>query len=219
MKKLLYVLLAVLLVMSLAACGPKQSNVQPDNAQQDNAQMDNTQTDDAQPAAKTFARGSWDASGKTFTSDYSGITIKISDDYTALTDAELAENYLDDSAFDLAGADYEKMTNIPDCAFINYMTGSNTDLLYENVTAEGAPDISEDDYLDAAKGGLDGVIGGYYDVTIGGKQFRAMNRSVEQGDHLLYQTMAVRNIDGYMLIVAFTSFDKDSVDEMISFFE
>ena len=208
MKKLLYVFLAALLVMSLAGCGSKQSNVQPDNGQQDAAQT----------TAK-FARGSWDDSKTTFTNGFSGITIKISSDYLALTDAELAENYLGDTSFDFSAADYDKMTTIPECAFANNLTGSNCGVLYENVAAEGAPDISEDDYLDAAVKNIDGIKGGYYDLTIGGKQHRAMNRSIEQNGNTFYQTMAVRNINGYMLLIVFTSTEQEPIDEMRSFFE
>lgn len=203
MKKVLYVFLAALLVLSLVGCKSKPSNDQSNGAQ----------------TTVKFARGSWDDSQTTFTSDFSGLTIKISSAYSALTDAELAENYLGDTSFDFTNADYDKMTTIPECAFANYLTGVNCGVLYENVKAEGAPDISEDDYLDAAVKNIDGDKGGYYDLTIGGKQYRAMNRSVEQEGSTFFQTMAVRNIDGYMLLVVFTSTEQEPIDEMISFFE
>lgn len=212
MKKLVYILIAALLAMTFAGCGPKQGNVQPNDAPQDAAQTDNTQKE------TKFARGSWSvsSSGTVFSSDYSGIKITLAGDYYSLTDEELAENYLNDASIDLANADFEKMTTIPECAFAD-LSGNNCGLLYENVAAEGAAGIDEDSYLDIATKSMDGVTG-KYDLTLSGIQFRAVDRKTDSSGSALTQVMAVKNMNGYMLIVVFTAYDMEDVEEMKSFF-
>lgn len=193
MKKILYVLLAALIVLSLAGCKGKSNTIE-------------------------LSRGSWDADKKVFTNDVTGIKITLTDGYIAATDDELVDAYLDDSSIDLTTADYTKMNNIPDCAFYK-LTGENCGVLYENIAAEGEPNISEDDYLDVAIKKLDGSTSNeYYDVTISGNKYRAYDRKIEEAGVTYYQTFAVKNVGGYMAIIVCTAYAPEDNQTMIDLF-
>ena len=158
MKKLLYIILAALLVLSLAGCKGKSNNTPSDNPAPENeaaAQQETEPAKEESAASSKFVRGTWDASGKVFTSDFSGLKITLTDDFRHYDDTELAETYLSDSAFSWDTADYETMTTIPDCVFLD-TSGNNVSILFENVALEGAPNISEEDYLDIVTKSLGG---------------------------------------------------------------
>lgn len=217
MKRLFYLILACLLVLSLGGCRGRGGNVEPDTTKAEDTTAEQTTEEPTTKAATDSPRGSWDSAGKTFTNELTDITFTIPDSFTPMTEGDLAKYYLDDPDFDFSKADFEKMTTIPDCGCVNYSTGENIGILYENLAAEGATSVSEDYYLDIALGNLESNItgtGDYYDLTLAGNNYRAYDMINET----VYQTVAVRKVGDYMALIFFTSFEPDGNKAMIAFF-
>lgn len=221
MKKLFSILLRIACIVCLAACGSGTNKpvepVKPAESQE--------------PVAEEvkFTRGTWNSDRTEFVNESTDLHIVLNDSFVALSDEELVQNYMNGEDVDLSSwtdNDYEEQLSIPDCAFINYYTGSNTGILYENLAAEKALSITEDMYINISTGRLkntytDMVPSDIYDITLCGENYRAIDLEYSTNNVNISQTMAVRKTGNYMTIIVFTTTNgnTDAFNEMIGFFK
>lgn len=207
MKKLLTVLLTILLVLSMAACSSKKEEPAPSGNEP--AATEPEPAPVPEPVAKEFSRGSWNEERTVFTNPFSGIRIELSGNYSAVSESDLSSQFLNDPDFDYSTADFSSMTTIPECMFIDSSTGANANVQFENLKAENAPGITEEQYLDicfeALKSRLEGGnIGDYYTLKLSGLDFLACDVDYDSGSIHVYQRLAVRKVDVYMVVIVFT---------------
>jgi hypothetical protein len=214
MKKLLSILLRIACIVCFAACGSSKNEP--------------SEQPDPEKATVQFSRGTWNSDYTEFVNESTDLHITITSDFTPLSDEDLVRNYMNGRDVDLASwtdEDYKTEISIPEAAFVNYNNGYNTGILYENLAAEKALSISEDTYIKVSTGKIkdpypDMTMGDVYDLTLNGKNYRAIDLEYITSGRSVSQTMAVRKVGNYMLIIVFTVTDHDTaaLNEMIGFF-
>lgn len=229
MKRTLSIALILLCLLSFAGCSQKESG-QSGTPETTKAPETTTETVPAkpteEPAETAFSRGSWDEEGKIFVNESTGIRIELSGDYTATADNELAPIYLgrDEDVSTWTEAEFKTEISIPDCQFVN-SKACNTGVMYENLAAENAVGISEDQYIDIVVSQISGSYEGFeeseiYDLVLSGETYRAVDMKYSTNGVPVGQTMAVRSVGDYMTIIAFSSLQGDGeIETMISFFK
>ncbi len=213
MKKTLCILLALLMVFSFAACGNSGKDQGNKPSEADEVKL---------------TRGTWNEAQTEFVNESTGIKITLPSGYAVMGDKELVENYAAGSNIDFSTwteESYKTEINIPDTAFVNYLTGANCAILYENLKAEKASYLKEDQYLDIATDGVKKEFAGlegsdYYDITLSGQNYRAIDMNYSTQGMNVSQTMAVRKVgDDYITVMVFTAInDNTEIQEMEGFF-
>ncbi|MBR3167689.1 MAG: hypothetical protein IKF18_03250 [Erysipelotrichaceae bacterium] len=226
MKKLLLISLVLLCLLGFSGCSQKESN-KPESTVETTPEPTPESTTETKPEepAFSFSRGTWDAEGKVFVNESTGVRIQLGEGYSASSDADLASLYLGENV-DLSSwteEDYKTEISIPDCQFYS-ANGSNTAVTYENLAAEGATAIGEDTYLAIVLNNLKGQFedldaSDVYDLTLSGQPYRAYDIKYSSNNIQIEQTMAVRKVGGYITIIVFSQIKgNDNIPEMISFF-
>lgn len=226
MKKLLSISLVLLCMLSIAGCSQKEASGNKPESTVETTPETTAETKPEEPAV-SFSRGSWDAAGKVFVNEITGIRIQLGEGYAAISDAELASLYLGEDV-DLSSwteEDYKTQINIPECHFNNTGNSGVTAITYENLAAENAAMIDEDTYLAIVLKNLSGQradlnASDVYDLTLSGQPYRAYDLKYSETGLSIEQTMAVRKVGDYMTIIVFSRLaGKGDIPEMISFFD
>lgn len=149
-----------------------------------------------------------------YTSDFTGITFTAPDGWTYLTDAEIAElvNTNADALFNESFADaIAEMESFTEMMATDPKTGTNVNIVYENLATSGNTGISEEDYLNASmeqlQSALTGVtvkLVGSEDVTLCGANYLRAQLSTTASGISMTQYQYIRKISNYMVIVTAT---------------
>lgn len=237
MKKIICILLSTAVLLCLFGCSSKSGEAAPAGQSQSSGSVpdENQPSQEAEPEVKEeetvfeLQRGTWDESRKNFINEVTGlkVTITVSDTYVASTDEELAANFLGDSSIDLTfwtAEDLKTQISIPELELIDPFRGCNVRVLYENLKAENAVDIGEDNFLDLFLKNMgekyeDFASEGIYDLDLSSRIYRAVDISYSSAEYLVLQTLAVRDLGDYMTLVIFTDLnDRENFPAMIKLF-
>ena len=199
MKRLASVLLSVLLLVTLSACSQ---------------------------GAK-LSRGTWD--GKTFTNEFSGITLTVpdSEDWTIASEEDLAalmdiaEDTMEDAnKFQAALA---KIQSVQDMMVQNTATNSSAIVMYENLALHGVKsDYTAEDFAKEVVTGLKEnnqipyTISDTYTTTVCGKEYVVVPAEVV--DYGMNQSYLMRREGNYMVEIILTGVGQEAIDELLQMF-
>lgn len=206
MKKLTAVLLALMLVVSFAACDKKtpEPATTPDTPSDTAPSNPSTPT----PSATKLERGTWD--GDVYTNSYMKFTLNLPEGWTISTDEELmalldlGTEVLSEEMkknYELA---MEKAASFYDFAIADPATGTNLMFMFEDLSKTlGATAVKEEMYLDILKEQLVAVeqlgykIIGVSEAKIAGESYKVLEVSAMEG--VLFQKYFVKRVDKYMV--------------------
>lgn len=231
MKKVISLLLALAMVMSLAACGSGDSGENTTAATTAATEATTEATTQATEAEIDSSEVIGSVEGNTYTNEFLGLTCTLDDSWTILSVEELAE---------LNGAVAE-LTTDEDLAELLSESGTVQDFyamaqegLYTlNITVEDLGllygiTMSEDDYIgqsgDALVSGLESI--GMTDVvvtptpvTVAGEEHAGMTISASYMGVNAYETIACVKVGNYMATICAASYVEDLTADFISLFE
>lgn len=164
---------------------------------------------------KDLSRGVVD--GNTYTSEYIGFSFVKPDSWVYSTDEEINElmgassDILNQSDYEAAVAD---LATVFDMMVVDYNTGNNINIVYENLTLSGSTEMTEDEYLEVSKTNLESVedftytFGDVETVTLGGVEFRKLECDVNYMNLVdMKQVLYMHKIGNYMALINFTIVD------------
>ena len=222
MKKTVAWFIVLLLLLSLTACSAPQSPMITHDA--DASEATEVPAAEPEPTAepeKRFSHGTWN--GRTFTSDYAGLTLTLpDDDWTIASDEELAE-IMDIDDANLLEQAMIRLTNITDMQVQNANTGASIILMFENLALNpAAKDITVEEYAGILADGLMEYEDYTYTVdetttvTLCGKEYLALPTHVAEYD--LDQTYLMRYEGDMMVDLILTGMGDGSIDELLAMF-
>ncbi len=223
MKKLLLISLILLCLLGFSGCSQKEaSGNKPESTVETASEPEDAQTEET---AFHLSRGSWDAEGKVFVNESTGIRIQISDDYLPVPDSELAQLFLgrDEDLSSWTEEEFKTEMGIPDCQFSSNERGQAS-VLYENLAAENATEVTEDLFVtivvtNTRKQYEDLSESEVYDLMLSGQSYRACDIVFTNSGIQINETIAVRRVGDYMATVIFgQATGRDYINEMIAFF-
>lgn len=213
MKKLSLLLALVLVFTMLAACGSGNAGNGTDTPATDDASATAPAEDATEPPA-AFSRGSVSEDGKTYTSDYLGITFTLPEGWFFLTDEDIAQimNIGAEVAFEDGAAeanDIINQTTIYDMMASNETGDTNVSLMFENLSLHiGGSSMTEKDYANTLNEQLSSLESIGYQVAeptekqLAGDTYTVLSASIP--DYGTYQEYYIRRVDNYMLALIFT---------------
>ena len=236
-KKLIALLAAAVMTVSFAGCGDKKEDT---TATTTEATTEATDTE----ATDTEATGSEPVEGSTevdipeltaergtiengvFTNNAFKISFPIADDYTVLTDEQIAESMSLGAEMvaengTISAEAYEEATNgsIYDLMFTFADGQSNVSVTYINMAAMGASGYTAEAYADALKTQLETMTSPVYTVeeptneTYGGQEYVCISAATNQGAS---QKALLRTAGDYMIMITITYLD--STPELVTDF-
>lgn len=235
LKKLFALLLALVLTLSLAACGGKTAPADDKTPTQNNETTDNTQeaedtgdsqnpdnTGDSQntdnPDQVEFRRGT--VEGNTYTSDFLGITATLDENWIIANDEQLAQlgGLVSDSFKD---EDIKKLlengSTVYEFYALNQTDNSSVNITVQDLGSLGGIMVDEDAYADANLKGLPEVLsdGGITvtklektTVAFAGSTHAALTLEGTVSEVALYETIVLLKNGPYMAVVTAASFDE-----------
>ena len=200
MKKLLGLLLAAALVLSLAACGGKGGEDE-----------------------FVLTRGQWDE--YTYKNSSMGFEFTLNEEWTILDDESFVSTFLPDvdpEEFSRwTNEDFKKSRVIP-CAFARRNDNfENVSLVIENLKLSGGTKSTPEEYLDIAAESLpeaDYVITRPRAVKLGEADGAYIVAATQINGMDVNQYMVATKADNYMMVITFTTVDETSVDEFLDMF-
>ncbi len=211
MKKILSVFLALLMVVLLVGCGIEEaSNVD----------------DVTNPAKAKISKGTIE--GDVYKNDFLGFSFTKPATWVYSTDEEIAE-VMNVAVDQILGENFEKaMENNPatyDMMVVDMMTGTNVNLVYENLKKSFATNITEAQYFELFKQQLENVEGitvSFSDdlktVTLGETVFTKCVCETTMNGQTMTQIFYVSKNGGYMVIVTATITSGYTADEIEAMF-
>ncbi len=153
--------------------------------------------------------------GDIYTSEYSGISIKLPEGWSFATDEEFAADTgasLPLNGGAVTSAELSALDNIYD-VMIKSTDGENLVIMYDNLQRYGdsCAAIDESVYMDMVKAGLDAdgtysyTVGDYYTKAIDGSDYLMASVSLE--GYSITQLYSLRRIDDFMLCMIYTGYD------------
>lgn len=198
MKKIVSLLLAIMMLATLTACS----------------------------TAASFNRGVWE--DKTFTSEFSGISVTLpDDDWNISTDEELAELMgIGSEAYEdvnKLALELAKIKTVTDMGVDNGVTGTSVMVMYENLSlVANGKSYDEAKFADEMATALkdntlyEYTIGDTYTTELCGKEYLVLPAQV--AEYGLYQNYMLCREGNYMIEIIFTGFGEEGMDEAMSLF-
>lgn len=195
MKKFLALLLTVMMVMTMAACGS-------------DASTDNGGTNEN----SDFVRGVW--TDNVYSNEFLNLTFTMPEDWAYASDEEIAEQMGLAAEYASSTTEYAKAyadtKNIYDMISQNQVNGSDVIVMAENLALTvGGTAYDEQAYLDAVseqllqQDSLDySIEGETQDVTLGGETYKMLTTNLYEGE--LNQCYLVRRVGKYMEAIIVT---------------
>lgn len=210
-KKLSLLLAFVLVLTMLTACG---SGDNPSEKATDAPNAAATDAAENTPEPAKFSRGSFSSDGKTYTSDFLGISFTLPEGWFFLSDEEIAEvmNLGAEIAFEDGAENANKQieqTTTYDMMASSELGDTNVSLMFENLSLQiGGKSMTEMDYIDILTEQLSAleVIG--YELAeptekyLVGDTYSVLGASIP--DYSTYQEYYIRRVGNYMLAIIFT---------------
>lgn len=177
-------------------------------------------------SAATLDRGVWE--DKTFTSEFSGISVTLpDDDWNVSTDEELAEMmgigaeaYEDVNKLALELA---KIKTVTDMGVDNGVTGTSVMVMYENLSlVANGKSYDEAKFAEEMATALKAntmyeyTMGDTYTTQVCGKDYLVLPAQV--ADYGLNQNYMLRREGNYMIEIILTGFGEEGMDEAMSLF-
>lgn len=226
MKKIIALALLLTLALTITACSaPEIPMITHENEAPAETEA-LSETAAPEPVAKTFSRGKW--SGRTFTSDYAGLTFTLPDGgWKIYSDAELAEYMdvsLDESGMSVSEQDLIQQSNIIDVIVEEPETVSSIMLVYENLALNpAAMDITVEEYAESIAEDLrndedfDYRIDELTTATLCGMEYVMLHVSIDE--YGLDQTSLIRREGDMMVDLTLTGVGIESINAMLDMFE
>lgn len=223
MKKLLALVLSLVLMFSLVACGSNDTNTDDENKDSVVETKDDNESIELDVATKAFSRGEVD--GDTYKSSFSGLEFTKPSDWVFSTDEELMA--LIDAGSEYTGVDSSDFEELVESGFAVYdaaavsITGSSVMIGFENLETTSNEDATEAEYLDVMNQQLESV--GYTmedseSVKLGEKKYLKSVGTVSLSGVEFTQAYYVRKIGKYISFVIITLTDGTEVAEMEAMF-
>ena len=184
MKKILVLTLAILMCFGCVACGSE----------------------------KQISHGT--VENNVYTSEFTGITFTAPSGWTYLSEDEIAElmNTTADVFTDDKFAEAVKdLDNFTDMMVTDPQTGTNVNVLYENLVLSGNSKITEEEYLDVsieqmknAMAGISVELVGSEDATLSGANYLRAELKTTASGISMSQYLYMRKVSNYMVVVTVT---------------
>ena len=235
MKKTISVFLALLLALSLMACGGKPAQQQApapgsstEPAQEQTPDQPGS-TEPAQEQAPDLHRGT--VEGNTYTSDYLGIRLTADGDWVIADEEQLAElsgMVLDSFTDKDVKAQLEKGGNVMDLYVLNQVDGSSVNVTLQKLGLFNGGMMNEDAYADANLKQLPDVLASSgitvdkiekTKVTFAGQERVALTLEGTVQGYPLYETMVLIKVSSYISCITAASYFEDSTPDLLAMFE
>lgn len=164
---------------------------------------------------RDLSRGTVD--GNTYSSEFLGISFVKPDSWVYSTDEEINEmmgvsnDITNRTDYEAAVAD---LLTVFDMMVIDYNSGNNVNVVFENLSLSNSTDITEDEYIEITKTNLQAVADLSYTfadvetVSLGGVEFKRLTCDVSYMELVsMKQVMYMKKIDNYMALISFTIVD------------
>ena len=241
MKKLLALLLAVLMVLSVTACSEdddKKSRKKDKTTQSEKIDKEDVEPDDTDvdidvddevkelEQAEDFCLGTID--GRVYENEFIGIGYKADLYWTYMTESEIQQinNFVTDNAGDYKEA-MQAAQVYTDMFVGNIDSSENININLEKVSDTVLDAIDDCTYYENTIESFENLYKSYgctdfdYEITtltIDGVDFHSMNLEVEIDGTMIYQTVFVVRCNGYASNVTCTSRSADALTDMIEKF-
>lgn len=227
MKKIIALILGVMLVLSLVACGD-QDDVRGEITENSKVKTSSVAESSAAEAEAAFDIGTSDA-GK-YENKFLGLGIKL-DGWTFATDAEMAE--MNNTVADIIGDDYlkavEKNQVIYDMTAQSEDQFNSMNINFENLVVSGAILINEENYIEQsikandfntmfANMGYENITIDKTTVTVAGKQHAGMTVHATIQGYDFYERLVCIKKGKYMANITATSLGTDKTQELLDGF-
>lgn len=168
----------------------------------------------AKPEPVEFSRGTISYDGKTYTSDYLGITFTLPEGWSFFTDSQIAEtmNVGEEIAFENGVAEANEtieQATIYDMMALSETGETNVLLMFENLSLIiGGTSMTEMDYVNAiseqlsALGSIEYQVAELTEKQLAGDTYTVLGFSIPA--YGTYQEYYIRCVDDYMLALIFT---------------
>lgn len=229
LKKAVALLLALVLALSLAACGGKSAPVEDKTPTQSGESTENTgdsqetQTpNDAQSSEDAqgpeFHRGT--VEGSTYTSDFFGLMLTLDDNWIIANDEQLAQlgglvaDTFDDETFK---KQMEGGSTVYDLYCLNQTDNSSINITVQDLGSLGGIMMNEETYADASLKGLPEVLASAginvanlekTTLDFAGSSRTALKLDGTTGDVSLYETMVFVKNSSYIACITAASYDE-----------
>ncbi|MBR4889309.1 MAG: hypothetical protein IKU17_09205 [Clostridia bacterium] len=226
MKKVLSVLLAMLMLLSLVACGednkPASSvnNTPATSTVESKDESSETSSNDI-AEEKLFVRGV--VENNVYTNEFAGVRFTAPEAMTFYTDEEIAAVY---------GAS-EEMFNITldtsiiyDMYAMNPETGATVNVNYENMGLLYGSLLTAESYLAASKSNLEAVFNNtpgmnvtsleQSTVNVGGEEMPCINLVIDINGMSLYETLVTKEADNYMMVFTVGALSTEEIDTILA---
>lgn len=199
MKKLFVLLLAVIMIMSLASCG----------------------TDEEAAQTVDFENGVID--GNVYTNEVGGITFTAPDGYEYFTEEMIAE------AFNITTETLEIEnieSTVYDMYCYNETSRSSLNVNFENLVMTHGADFSVEDYIDNCMTSYKITFNSFEDVIlqsiedstidIDGTEFGCIEMVLDNDGEEFYETLLVKKVGNYMMTCTVAAYTEAEMDNIIS---
>ncbi|MBQ8539641.1 MAG: hypothetical protein IJ433_08320 [Ruminococcus sp.] len=213
MKKLLALLLSVMMIFSVTACGSTTS--------EDEIRGEQKTSEEA------YSAGSVD--GLKYESTFIGIGCNLPENWSFYTDEQIRE--LNNVTTDAAGEEYEKLMQDAQLVYDMYaVNNNNVDSINVNLEKVDSVTLLALDMKDYYEHSVDSIETAYtnmgatnFDYTIGkvtidGEEFDSLDVVAEINGTKLYQTAFAKKCSGYVANITITSIDEATVKSILDSF-
>lgn len=216
MKRLLSLILCAVMLVSFIGCTDNNVTLGTDNDVGTNTSNKKVE----------LSRGKIE--GDTYKSEYLGLEFTKPSSWVFSTDEEIASamNLGSEMLGDKFKEAVEKNPSIYDMMVVDSITRTNINISYENLAKTLSTNITEEQYLDAAKKQLAGVSGmtvKFSDKTekvkLGENEYTKVTCTTTASGVSMTQVYYVRKVDKYMSVVIATIVSGYTVDEIEAMFK
>ncbi len=214
MKKIFAVVLTVILIFSFCSCEEFKKGFE----EGFNAALDKVNS--------SVKRGVID--GDVYESEFTSLKFTKPSDWVYYTDEQIASmlnlgaEELDQNLFEET---VSKMQSVYDMMVVDYTSGTNVIIQYENLTISGSASISEENYFHAFEGVINDMEGNEIansklgEATLSGEKYLKAEYDLIMAGVQSHQVMYIRKIGGYMAVVIATpcgDVTADNIEAMFS---
>ena len=221
MKRFFATLLAVLIVLSLAACNPHTGQTEPTDAH--NHSHDHTPQEETTPPEVSVETNSpaqnesvqlskGNIKGNVYTSNFTGLTFTKPESFTYLSEAELASK-INVSTEELADEIFpytaDRVPAVYDMWATDKKSGISISVAYENMHITAAVALSTDQYMEMLESAFENTKGTALvqksTVDLSGKMYQKAIFTTETGDTQTQSIYYIRAMGKFMNIVLVTA--------------
>ena len=199
MKKIISLLLAVIMILSLASCGTT---------------ADNVETID-------FEKGVVD--GSVYTSEIGGIRFTAPKGYEYFSDEMIAEVFgITTETLELG----EVTSTVYDMYCYNEISRSSINVNFENLVMTHGADFTEEEYIEDCMTSYKITFNSFQDVilqsiedstvTIDGTEYACIDMVLDNDGEEFFETLIVKKVGNYMMSFTVAAYTQDEMDNIIS---